>query len=118
VSAGAKKRNTLDVNNINTVKAALSKIIYVHITLIVESEQLSVAGRYWANGDMRKIITEHHIQNAMNIKLEILKSEYERAAVNDVFRTGDTSYKQKPTPHAAYKYLYICSAAILVLHSN
>jgi hypothetical protein len=36
----------------------------------------------------------------MTINLKPLKPEYERAAETDVFRTGDTAYKQKLTPHA------------------
>jgi len=43
-------RTTLDTNNTNTVKAALSKSIYMHRTLNVEWEQLSVVGGYWAIG--------------------------------------------------------------------
>jgi len=38
VSAGAKKRTTLDTNYANTVRAALSKSIWVHSTLTVECE--------------------------------------------------------------------------------
>jgi hypothetical protein len=38
----------------------------------------------------------------MSIKIETLKSEYKRAAETDVFRTGDTAYKQKVTPHTGY----------------
>jgi hypothetical protein len=38
----------------------------------------------------------------MSIKLDNLKSEYERAGETDVFRTGDTAYKQKLTPHTVY----------------
>jgi len=33
VSAAAKKRTTIDTNNTNTVKAALSKRTYLHRTL-------------------------------------------------------------------------------------
>jgi hypothetical protein len=43
----------------------------------------------------------------MSIKIETLKSEYGRAAENDVFRTGDTAYTQKITTHTCYKYLYV-----------
>jgi hypothetical protein len=43
----------------------------------------------------------------MGIKIETLKSEYERAAETDVFRTGDTANKQTLTPHTDYKYLYV-----------
>jgi hypothetical protein len=57
--------------------------------------------------DIKHIITEHHIQSAMRIKIETLKSEYQRVAETDVFRTGDTAYKQKLTPHTAYKCLYV-----------
>jgi hypothetical protein len=32
--------------------------------ITVEWEQLSVAGRYWATGEIRNFITEHHIQSA------------------------------------------------------
>jgi hypothetical protein len=42
-----------------------------------------------------------------SIKIETLKYEYERAAETDVFKTGDTAYKQQPTPHAGYKCLYV-----------
>jgi hypothetical protein len=43
----------------------------------------------------------------MSIKLESLKSEYERAAETDVLRVGDTSHRQKLTPHTGYKCLYV-----------
>jgi hypothetical protein len=43
----------------------------------------------------------------MCIKLETLKSEYERAAETDIYRTGDTAYKQKRTTHIDYKCLYV-----------
>jgi len=56
---------------------------------------------------LRHIITEHHILSAMNIKLETLKSVYERAAETVVFRTGETAYKKKLTPHTGYKCLYV-----------
>ena len=91
MSAGAKKRNILETNNTNTVKAALIKIIYMHRTATVEWEQLPVAGRYWTNGDIRHIIIEHHIRVLMTIKIETLKSEHGRARETDVFRTGDTA---------------------------
>jgi len=35
VSAGAKKRTTLDTNNTNTAKAALNNSIYSHRTITV-----------------------------------------------------------------------------------
>ena len=50
MSAGAKKRNKLDINNTNTVNAALSNNIDVHTTLTVVWEQLYMAGRYWVTG--------------------------------------------------------------------
>ena len=64
MSAGNKKRTTLDTNNSHTVKAELSKRMYVHRTLTVEWESLPVVGRYWANGEIRHIITEYNIQSA------------------------------------------------------
>jgi hypothetical protein len=43
----------------------------------------------------------------MSIKIETLNSEYETAAETDVFRKGDTAYKQKISPQTGYKYLYV-----------
>jgi hypothetical protein len=43
----------------------------------------------------------------MSIKIQTLKCENERAGKTDVFRTGDTAYEQKLTPHTGYKYLYV-----------
>ena len=43
----------------------------------------------------------------MSIQTETLKSEYDRAAAPDVFRTGDAAYKQKLTPDTGYKCLHI-----------
>ena len=43
----------------------------------------------------------------MSIEIETLKSEYEKAAETDVFRTGDTAYKQK-----------LMSSEQLIQHTN
>jgi len=52
----------------------------------------------------------------ISIKLETLKTEYKRASKTDIFRTGDTAYKQT---HTTYRLqVFICSAAVLALHSN
>jgi hypothetical protein len=53
----------------------------------------------------------------MSIKIETLKPEYERAGGTDVFRKGDTAYKQKLT-HPTRLQMFISSAAVLALHSK
>ena len=45
-------------NKTNTVKVALSKVVYVHRILKIKWEQLFVAGRYWAS-ERRKTLTEN-----------------------------------------------------------
>jgi len=43
----------------------------------------------------------------MSLQIETLKSEYDRAAETDVFKTGDAAYKQKLPPHAGYKCVHV-----------
>ena len=43
----------------------------------------------------------------ISTKIGNLKYEYDRATATDVFRIGDTAYKQKLTPHTGYKCLHV-----------
>ena len=43
----------------------------------------------------------------MSIQIETFKSEYDRAAENDVFRTGVAAYKQKLTPDTGSKCVHL-----------
>ena len=70
----------LHTNSTNTVKGTLSMRMYVHRTHTELWEQLCVAGKYWAVGDIIDISTEIKIRVLISIKLGTVMSECDTAA--------------------------------------
>jgi len=70
----------LHTNSTNTVGGTLSMRMYVYRTYTELWEQLCVAGRYWAVGDMIDISTDITFRGLIPIKLGTVMSECDRAA--------------------------------------
>jgi len=70
----------LHTNSTNTVKGILSMRMYVYRTHTELWEQLCVAGRCWAVGDIMDISTDITFRGLIHIKLRTVLSECDRAA--------------------------------------
>jgi len=88
------------------VKAALSKIIYGHTTVHTYCRVRAIVygrkilGQRETQGKLSQSIS---FKVNMSFKVETSRSEYEKASETDNFRTGDTAYKHKLTPHTRCK---------------
>jgi len=104
----------LHTNSTNTVKGTLSMRMYVHRTYTELWEQLCVAGRYWAVGDIMDISTDITFRGIISITLGKEMSECHRFA--KLLFSEQMTQHTNLTPHTLQ--LFINCGALLALHNN
>jgi len=88
--------------------------MYVYRTYTELWEQLCVAGRYWAVGDIMDISTDITFRRLITIKLGTVMSVCDRAA--KLLFSEQMTQHTNLTPHTLQLYIYCVE--LLGLHNN